>query len=431
MTYNETIDYIYGRMPLFQVVGSAGYKAGIEGMQAFDKVLDHPHRSFRTIHVAGTNGKGSTSHTLASILQSAGYRVGLFTSPHLKDFRERVRVNGEMMDKQFVVDFVAKYGSCFDVIYPSFFEVCVAMAFSYFRQQKVDVAVVEVGLGGRLDSTNIITPELCVITNISFDHTNFLGDTLTAIAGEKAGIMKRGVPVVIGEAEDEGVRGVFLETAAKTGAPIHFVDEEVGRCTVEPGFVGEKAVLNFNIDGFGFATTLLGDYQQKNMQTAFLAVKHLRCAGFRITDEAVRHGFLHTVEQTHLLGRWQQLSSNPLTLCDTGHNEGGIRFVTAQLERTPHNHIRFVYGVMKDKDVEHILPLLPQEAVYYYTQASTPRAMQADELCRRANAGGLQGCAYANVEEALAAARRDAQPGDVVFIGGSTYVVAEVPGLEG
>ena len=430
MTYEETIKYIYGRMPLFQVVGSSAYKEGLDGMRAFDEVLGHPHTSFKTIHVAGTNGKGSSSHTLASVLQSAGYKVGLFTSPHLKDFRERVRVNGEMMSKDFVVDFVEKYGKVFDVIYPSFFEVCVAMAFSYFQQEKVDVAVIEVGLGGRLDSTNIITPELSVITNISFDHTNMLGNTLGEIAAEKAGIMKPGVPVVIGEAEEPEIRNVFLQKASAVGAPIHFVDQEIASCKVEPGFADKTAVLNFNIDGTSFSTTLLGDYQHRNMQTAFLAVKYLREVGFEISDEALKHGFLNTVGQTHLLGRWQQLGDNPLTLCDTGHNEAGIRFVTAQIERTPHNNIRFIYGVMKDKDVEHILPLLPQDAIYYYTQASTPRAMPCDELKRRANAGGLKGEAYANVADAMAAAQRDAEPGDLIFVGGSTYVVAEIPGLE-
>lgn len=430
MNYKETIDYIYNRMPLFQVVGSAGYKEGLDGMRAFDDLLGHPHQSFRTIHVAGTNGKGSTSHTLASVLQSAGYKVGLFTSPHLKDFRERVRVNGEMMSKEFVVDFVERYGKYFDVIYPSFFEVCVAMAFDYFRQEKVDVAVIEVGLGGRLDSTNIITPELSVITNISFDHTNFLGNTLGEIAGEKAGIIKSGIPVVIGEAEDADVRKAFLDKAVAVGAPIHFVDEEIKVNSVENGFVDEKAVLKFNIDGTDFSTTLLGDYQHRNMATAFLAVRYLRQVGFSISDEALQHGFLHTVDQTHLLGRWQQLGTNPLTLCDTGHNEAGIRFVTAQLERTPHKHIRFVYGVMKDKDVPHILPMLPQDAIYYYTQASTPRAMPCEMLKEKANAGGLPGDCYPTVAEALAAARRDAEPGDVVFVGGSTYVVAEIPGLE-
>lgn len=429
MDYKETIDYIYNRMPLFQVVGSAGYKEGLDGMKAFDKLLGHPHQSFRTIHVAGTNGKGSVSHTLASVLQSAGLKVGLFTSPHLKDFRERIRVNGELMDKDFVISFVEKYGKYFDVIYPSFFEVCVAMAFDYFRQQKVDVAVVEVGLGGRLDSTNIISPALSVITNISFDHTNLLGNTLGEIAHEKAGIMKKDVPVVIGEADVAEIRNEFLLSAKNAGAPIHFVDEEVKSCSVEQGIADGRPVLNFNVDGACFSTSLLGDYQHRNMQTAYLAVRCLRDVGFNISDEAMKHGFLHTVDQTHLLGRWQQLSDSPLTLCDTGHNEAGIRFVTAQLERTPHKNIRFVYGVMKDKDVEHILPLLPQDAIYYYTQASTPRAMLCDELKRRANAGGLHGESYPNVAEALAAARRDAEPGDVIFVGGSTYVVAEIPEL--
>jgi dihydrofolate synthase/folylpolyglutamate synthase len=411
-------------------VGGSAYKEGLYNTYKLDEHFGHPHQKYKTIHVAGTNGKGSCSHTLAAILQASGLKVGLFTSPHLVDFRERIRVNGKMVDEQYVIDFVEHHRRFFEPLHPSFFELTTAMAFRYFADQEVDVAVVEVGLGGRLDCTNIIMPEVCVITNISFDHTNLLGNTLAEIAGEKAGIIKSGVPVVIGEAEDAAVRNVFLDKAAAVGAPIHFVDEEVKVDSVENGFMEEKAVLNFNIGGTSFATTLLGDYQRRNMATAFLAVRYLREVDFAISDDALKHGFLHTVDQTHLLGRWQQLDSNPLTLCDTGHNEAGIRFVTAQLERTPHKRIRFVYGVMKDKDVAHILPLLPQDAVYYYTQASTPRAMPCEVLKEKANAGGLAGDCYPTVADALAAARRDAEPGDVVFVGGSTYVVAEIPGLE-
>ena len=426
MNYEETVKYIYGRMPLFQMVGTAGYKEGLDGMVALDKCLDFPHRSFKTIHVAGTNGKGSVSHTLASVLQSAGYKVGLFTSPHLRDFRERVRVNGEMMSKEYVVDFVEKYGKLFDVIYPSFFEVTVAMAFDYFRLQKVDVAVVEVGLGGRLDSTNIITPCLSVITNISFDHTNLLGDTLEKIAAEKAGVIKSGVPVVIGEAEDEGVRATFLSKAESVSAPIHFVDKEISRVEVTGENSTDCPLQNFVVDGFAFSTPLLGVYQQKNMPTALLAVRYLRKAGFNLSDDAVRSGFRNVVSQTHLMGRWQKIGENPLTLCDTGHNVAGITMVVNQLAKTERNHLRFVFGVMKDKDVSHILPLLPKDAVYYFTQASTPRAMPVALLQEKASEFGLKGKCCGSVVAALELARNESEEGDLVFVGGSSYVVAEV-----
>lgn len=426
MNYKETVQYIYNRMPLFQIVGSAGYKEGLEGMRAFDDYLNHPHHSFKTIHVAGTNGKGSVSHSLASILQSAGYKVGLFTSPHLRDFRERVRVNGEMMTEQFVIDFVEKYGKVFDVIYPSFFEVSVAMAFDYFRQEKVDVAVIEVGLGGRLDSTNIITPELSVITNISFDHTNLLGDTLPKIAAEKAGIIKHNIPVVIGEAEDKEVRQVFIDRAKEVEAPIHFVDEELQTVGFENGFDGETPIQSMVINGTKVSTPLLGIYQQKNIPTAFLAVQYMRKAGYNISDGAMLEGFLKVLDQTHLIGRWQCLGKNPMTVCDTGHNEAGIKMIVEQLSRIKYKTLRIVYGVMKDKDVAHILPLLPKNAIYYFTKASTPRAMAEDILQQHALSFGLKGSSYPTVADALAAARKDAEADDFIFVGGSTYVVAEI-----
>ena len=430
MTYEQTIDYIYGRMPLFQVVGASAYKPGLDSMRAFDAYLGHPHHQFPTIHVAGTNGKGSVSHTIASVLQSAGYKVGLFTSPHLRDFRERARVNGEMMPKEFVTSFVDRYMQVFDVIYPSFFEVTVAMAFDFFRQQQVDVAVVEVGLGGRLDSTNIINPRLCVITNISFDHTNILGDTLAEIAAEKAGIIKTRIPVVIGEADDPAVRDVFVKKAAEELAPIHFVEEELEVTEVAYSEKENMPVMDFTINGKSFSTSLLGDYQKKNMPTAYLACMQLRRLGFNITNEALQHGFLHAQQQTHLLGRWQQLDNNPLTVCDCGHNEAGLTFVANQLARTKYNCLRFVIGMMKDKDVAHVLPLLPKDAVYYFTQASSPRAMPAAMLQEKAKAFGLEGFAVDNVPDAIKRAKADAKEGDMVFVGGSCYVVAEIPDLE-
>jgi dihydrofolate synthase/folylpolyglutamate synthase len=342
MNYQETVQYIYNRMPLFQVVGSSAYKPGLDSMKSFDEYLGHPHQSFSTIHVAGTNGKGSVSHTLASVLQSAGYKVGLLTSPHLRDFRERVRVNGEMMSQQFVIDFVKKYQNVFDVLYPSFFEVIVAMAFDYFRQQQIDVAVVEVGLGGRLDSTNIITPKLSIITNISLDHT-----------------AKPGVPVVIGEADQPGVRQVFINKAHQEGAPIFFVDEQIKTESVTQQIGTDRMPYqHFVLNGFALNTPLLGLYQQKNIPTAYLAVLQLRRLGFHLTDEAVSDGFSRTLSQTHLLGRWQKIGDRPLTICDTGHNEAGITYIVQQLRQTPHRTLRIVYGVMKDKDIAHILPLV-------------------------------------------------------------------------
>jgi dihydrofolate synthase/folylpolyglutamate synthase len=427
MNYQETIQYIYNRMPLFQVVGSSAYKPGLDSMKSFDEYLGHPHQSFATIHVAGTNGKGSVSHTLASVLQSAGYKVGLFTSPHLRDFRERVRVNGEMMSQQFVIDFVKKYQNVFDVLYPSFFEVNVAMAFDYFRQQQIDVAVVEVGLGGRLDSTNIITPKLSIITNISLDHTAILGDTVELIAGEKAGIIKPGVPVVIGEADQPGVRQVFINKAHQEGAPIFFVDEQIKTEGVTQQIGTDRMPYqHFVLNGFALNTPLLGLYQQKNIPTAYLAVLQLRRLGFHLTDEAVSDGFSRTLSQTHLLGRWQKIGDSPLTICDTGHNEAGITYIVQQLRQTPHRTLRIVYGVMKDKDIAHILPLLPREAVYYFTRAAISRSLPQDELKKRAEAVGLKGNAYPSIAEALAAARGDSAPEDLLFVGGSTYVVAEI-----
>lgn len=413
-------------MPLFQIVGSAGYKEGLDGMMAFDRYLEHPHQSFKTIHVAGTNGKGSVSHTLASVLQSAGYKVGLFTSPHMRDFRERIRVNGEMVPEEYVVDFVEKHGKMFDVIYPSFFEVCVAMAFDYFRKEKVDVAVVEVGLGGRLDSTNIINPLLSVITNISIDHTGILGDTLEKIASEKAGIIKSGVPVVIGEAELPSVRKVFVDKAASAGAPIHFVDDEFSDVFVSKTGDAISPMLSFWIEGSSFSTPLMGIYQYKNMPTAYLAVRQLRNLGFSISDEQMAHGFANVVSQTHLLGRWQKLSDSPLVICDAGHNEAGVKMVMEQLAKTNCKNLRIVYGVMKDKDVAHMLPLLPKNAIYYFTKASTPRAMSQDTLQQHASQFGLLGKSYQTVAEALEAAKSDSKDGDLVFVGGSSYVVAEI-----
>ncbi len=322
MNYSETLNYIYERLPLFQIVGVSAYKTGIESMQAFDDYLGNPHRFFPTIHVGGTNGKGSTAHTIASVLQASGYKTGLFTSPHLKDFRERIRVNGTPVSEEFVVRFVEKHKGMFDVLFPSFFEVNVAMAFEYFKQEKVDAAVVEVGLGGRLDSTNIITPKLSVITNISFDHTNILGNTLPLIAQEKAGIIKPGVPVVIGEADGE-IRSIFEKNASEKKSPLLFAGSLL--CdSLGTEMINGIPVQSFGIDGNIIHTPLLGIYQKKNMRTAWKAVETMQSVGFNLTQESIREGFLRVIELTGLQGRWQKLQDSPTIICDTGHNEAGI-----------------------------------------------------------------------------------------------------------
>lgn len=426
MNYSETLNYIYDRMPLFQMVGSAAYKEGIDGMLAFDERLGHPHRCFKTIHVAGTNGKGSVSHTIASVLQSAGYKVGLFTSPHLKDFRERIRVNGKLVSQRFVIDFVEAHKAFFDVIYPSFFEVSVAMAFDYFREQKVDVAVVEVGLGGRLDSTNIISPDLCVVTNISMDHTNILGGTLGAIAKEKAGVIKRGTPVVIGERHPE-TDGVFIDKAKEMGAELTFAEDFASVDYLGVKTVRKVPYQQFSINGQAVQTPLLGIYQRKNIPTAWCAVEKLRALGYQITDGQMEKGFRGVVRQTHLLGRWQKLQESPCVICDTGHNIAGISYICQQLQQTPHKRLRMVYGMVSDKDIDHILPLLPKEAVYYFTQANSKRALPADEMLEKARrVAGLSGRAFRSVSDALAAAKAESDPDDLIYVGGSTYVVAEV-----
>jgi dihydrofolate synthase/folylpolyglutamate synthase len=424
MNYSETLNYIYERLPLFQMVGASAYKAGIESMQAFDDYLGRPHWSFPTIHVGGTNGKGSTAHTIASVLQASGYKTGLFTSPHLKDFRERIRVNGVPASKKFVVEFVEKHKAMFDTLSLSFFEVNVGMAFEYFKQEKVDVAVIEVGLGGRLDSTNIITPKLSVITNISFDHTNILGNTLSAITKEKAGIIKPGIPVVIGEAEGE-IRQIFEEKAEEKGSSIFFAESSPSRYLGLETINGIP-VQSFSIEGNIIRTPLLGIYQKKNMVTAWLAAKILQSIGFKFTNESIQEGFLRIIELTGLQGRWQKLQENPTIICDTGHNAAGISYVTEQLKNTPHEILRMVIGTVNDKDIDHILPLLPKVAVYYFTKASIPRALPENILKEKAGKFGLYGKSYPSVSEALKAAKEEASPKDLIFVGGSTFVVAEV-----
>ncbi|MBO5029585.1 MAG: bifunctional folylpolyglutamate synthase/dihydrofolate synthase [Muribaculaceae bacterium] len=427
MDYNESIQYLFSRLPMFSRVGAAAYKPGLETSERLDAFFGHPHRRFRSIHVAGTNGKGSCSHTLAAILQEAGYRTGLYTSPHLADFRERMRVDGEMIERHEVVDFVERYRNSGYEGSPSFFELTMMMAFDFFARREVDFAVVEVGMGGRLDSTNIITPEGCVITNISLDHTQFLGDTLPKIAGEKAGIIKAGIPVTVGEAEGE-VREVFERKAAEVGAPITFAqdydpaeitrDEETGKWRIQ-------------WRGRSFLYPLAGEYQKANIRTVLTAVEMLQKAGIEIPDEAVVRGMEQCDKLTGLRGRWMELSQSPLTIADTGHNEAGLNYNMAQLKRLmaarPKDaRLRIVCGFVADKDVDHILRLFPKNAEYYFTQAQIPRALPVDKLLEKASQNFLIGRAYHTVKEAYEAAHADAAPHDLLYVGGSTFIVADL-----
>ncbi|MBR3612550.1 MAG: bifunctional folylpolyglutamate synthase/dihydrofolate synthase [Bacteroidaceae bacterium] len=422
MTYDETVDYLFNCAPPFQQVGGAAYKEGLTNTIAIDNHLGNPHHKFRTIHVAGTNGKGSSSHTLAAILQAAGYKVGLYTSPHLIDFRERIRVNGTPASKQFVIDFVERERAFFEPLSPSFFELTTAMAFTYFAQEQVDVAIIEVGLGGRLDCTNIIAPDLCIITNISLDHTQFLGSTPTAIAAEKAGIIKPGIPVIIGEATPE-TRKIFTEKAAGEGAPIVFAQDEDTLISANPTQEG----IEYTTADYGIINgELAGEYQIKNTRTILTALRELLKKGYKITADNVREGFANVCSLTGFMGRWQKIGDNPLTVCDAGHNIGGIEYVTHQLARQECDTLRIVFGMVSDKDITAVLSMMPRNAVYYFTQASIKRAMPAEELCRKAAEHGLRGNSYPTVGTALEATRKEAAEKDFIFIGGSCFIVADL-----
>ena len=415
MTYNQAVQYLFDSAPMFQNVGAAAYKEGLGGTLALDEHFGHPHRSYRTIHVGGTNGKGSVCHTLAAILQAQGYRVGLYTSPHLVDFRERIRVNGKMISKKRVIEFVEDLKASLlegrlEGGY-SFFELATALAFKYFEEQKVDFAVIEVGLGGRLDCTNIITPILSVITNISFDHVQFLGDTLPKIASEKAGIIKPGIPVCIGENINPEVKAVFQNKADEVGAPITFAEE---------------SPLQFPFWGSDFKPALTGLCQEKNTRTILTSVRLLRESGIEISEKAIERGFAEVCTMTGLMGRWQILSKKPLTICDTAHNVGGLQYIFRHLASIPHQRLHLVIGMVSDKDVNTVLTLVPKDAICYFTQASVNRAMPAEELTRRANAIGLQGTTYTNVASAYDTALSNASANDIIYIGGSTFVVADL-----
>ena len=424
MTYQETCEYLYSQMPMFERQGASGYKEGLSNTLAMDDHFGHPHQSFATIHVGGTNGKGSVSHTLASILQECGYRVGLYTSPHLVDFRERIRINGTPISEEYVVEFVEQERSFFEPLHPSFFEVTTALAFKYFRDQNVDVAVVEVGLGGRLDCTNIIQPLVSVITNISFDHTQFLGDTLAKIAAEKAGIIKSGTPVVIGESHTE-TRPVFEAKAREMNSPILFAEDEPEVLTAT---MCQNGGMHYETRHFGDLDGDLGGlYQQKNMNTVLQTIHLLMHYGdgSRCDKSAISHAVANVAANTGLTGRWQQVSDYPRVICDTGHNVGGWQYISRQLALVNCEKMHIVFGMVDDKDINTVLNMLPKTAKYYFTKATTKRALNEDVVKAKAQEHGLVGEAYPTVNEAYMAARHAASERDFIFVGGSSYVVGD------
>lgn len=431
MTYQDTCDYLFSQLPMFEKQGTAGYKEGLENTRTLDEHFGHSHQNFRSIHITGTNGKGSCAHTLSAILQSCGYKVGLYTSPHLVDFRERIRINGQPLPEAYVVEFVEKEKQFFEPLSPTFFELTTAMAFKYFSEMKVDIAVIEVGLGGRLDCTNIITPILSVITNIGLDHTQLLGNSLEQIAMEKAGIIKKGVPVIIGEATPE-TRMVFEAVAEEQNAPIIFAEDKPEVLSTQ--MTGSS--MQYKTLDYGYIQgELCGLYQEKNANTILWAVRKLEEQGYmyRYTNNSdsetrgkeVNNGFKNVCELTGLQGRWQVVSENPKTVCDTGHNVEGWKYLSQQISQVECNKMHIVFGAVEDKDVDGMMALLPKNATYYFTKANNHRAISENVLKVLGSQIGLQGESYPTVAEAYESARKVAQKDDFVFIGGSSYVVAD------
>ena len=427
MDYSQTIDYLFSSLPMFHRIGAAAYKADLNNTIKIANLLENPHLKFKTVHIAGTNGKGSTSHMLASILQTAGYKTGLYTSPHLKDFRERIRINGAMIPEKNVIAFVEAYKIAFEEIQPSFFEWTVGLAFQYFADEKVDISIIETGLGGRLDSTNIINPELSIITNISYDHKNLLGDTLEKIAAEKAGIIKTDIPVIIGERQLE-TENVFIQKAKQENSEISFASEKYNAVLKERDnlFSCLKITSANKIVYENLLLSLQGNYQLKNICTVLAAIDELRNKKFKINDAHILEGLMLVQEKTGLEGRWQTLQLKPTIICDVGHNEAGIKFILEQLKEYDYTTLRIVIGVVNDKDINSMLDQLPKNAVYYFCQANIPRALDAEELRLQAVDFNLQGKSYISVKEALEYARRESNENDLIFVGGSTFVVAEI-----
>lgn len=430
MDYQQTLKYLYSRLPMFSRLGASAIKKDLFNTIELCKRLDNPQSKFKSIHVAGTNGKGSVSHMLAAILQTAGYKTGLYTSPHLRDFRERIRINGEMISENEVVKFAEQQQKNIEEIEPSFFEVTVAMAFQYFARERVDIAIIEVGLGGRLDSTNIITPLLSVVTNIGYDHTNILGNTLGEIAFEKAGIIKKNIPVVIGERQEE-IKKVFINKADENSSKLVFASdewflEEETKNQETANILSLNATSKSDHSTISIDLDLTGTYQQKNVKTVLSAVNELKQQGFQITNTHIQSALKRVKQLTGLMGRWETLSANPLTICDTGHNEHGIQEVMKNIHSTPYKNLHMVIGMVKDKDIKKVLSLLPAKAKYYFCAPNIERAKPAVELSREAEAFNLKGTEFSSVKEALGAARKAADQDDLIFIGGSTFVVAEI-----
>ena len=428
MNYQETLDYLYSYLPMFQRIGAAAYKADIYNTVELMKALGNPEKKFKSIHVAGTNGKGSSSHLIASILREKGLKVGLHTSPHLKDFRERIKIDNKMCSEEFVVKFVENNKELIERIKPSFFETAVAMAFTYFAQENVDIAIIEVGMGGRLDSTNVINPLSCLITNISFDHTQFLGNSLAEIAGEKAGIIKENTPVVISQSQEE-TKNVFIAKANEKNSPISFADSYLscenvnhscGEMRLDIYKNGEKRLENLK-------SPLAGYYQQKNILGVIALIDTLnQYHNFNISEENIINGIENLSTNFPIAGRWQILCKSPLTICDTGHNEDGLKYVIEQIKNTPHQKLRFVLAMVNDKDVNKVLSMLNKDAEYYLSQANIPRALPVEQLAEKAKQAGLCFSQYETISQALAKAQEEAEENDLVFVGGSTFTVAEV-----
>jgi dihydrofolate synthase/folylpolyglutamate synthase len=428
MTYKEALDFLYSQLPAYHRIGKAAYKNNLDNTIALDEYFSHPHRKYMTIHVAGTNGKGSVSHMIASVLQEAGYMTGLYTSPHLKDFRERIKINGEMIAEKDVISFVENHSGIIESVQPSFFEMSVAMAFNYFAQKNIDIAVIEAGLGGRLDSTNIILPLVSVITNIGHDHMDLLGNTLEKVAHEKAGIIKRGVPVVIGGTRPE-TKNIFHSYASNSGSDIYFAEENY-YCRLEAidiNYTGRNFTVH-EVNGnsiFKGIIPLAGDYQHANLITIFQLFRCLE-KRLKLNERDLIDGIRNVIKNTGFYGRWQVLGKNPLIVCDTGHNMEGLEYVMKQIKQIPATKRHLVIGFVSDKDLDSLLPLFPADAVYYFTRAAVPRAMDENLLMYEASRFGLYGNSYTSVNEAFNAALRSSFPTDLIFIGGSTFVVAEV-----
>jgi dihydrofolate synthase/folylpolyglutamate synthase len=429
MNYQETIEYLYAALPMFHRIGPAAYKADLTNTIALCNLFDNPQKDLVCIHIAGTNGKGSVSHLLAAVFQVAGFKTGLYTSPHLKDFRERIRINGTMISEEWISSFVTNNRNDFEKIFPSFFELSTVMAFKYFKEQQTEIAIIETGLGGRLDSTNLVTPMISVITNIGFDHMNLLGNTLPEIAFEKAGIIKNNIPVVIGESND-ATKNVLLEKASKHYAPIYFADENYSIESLDydsvAAFQKVRIIKKETKESIVLDLDLTGKYQLKNVLTAYQTLQLVNPEKFNLTLQNIKEAFSKVKYYTGLQGRWQVINHNPLTICDTGHNEDGIKEVIRMIESTPHARLHFVLGVVNDKDLSKILSLLPKNATYYFCKADIPRGLDATELAMEASNFQLTGSIYESVKLAMQAAQNIAEKDDLVFIGGSTFTVAEI-----